>query len=173
MADDHEHDAPHDHEGDDGDEGRVRVEASPERLARLDAELAALTVDDLDAGMRALPGDQRRTLVQRVGIRLDPRFLKGGMGKLVRGRIARLDARGRLELAGDLTTGLERDAMELLGEESFESPSADDIERLVDHLGGKWPLPLVRTYLACTAAAGAAVAEQLDELLEGDPRLKV
>lgn len=174
MADDHTHDGDdHEHHDADPTEASSQPAADPERLARLDRELAALSVADLDTGMRALAVEQRRALAQRVGIKLDPRFMKGGMGKLIKGRIGRVGTRGRLEVAGDLTMGLERDGMELLGEESFESPSSEDIERLVEHLSAKWPIPLVRTYLACTAAAEAPVAAQLDELLETDPRLKV
>jgi hypothetical protein len=166
----HEHGEDCDHEHDE-----YVSDTSPELLAerreRLSATIEAITVDDLNAHLRASPPQVRDALTQRLSVRLDPKFVKGGVGRLVRTRMRGLSPSKQVEMASELTAGLDHESSEFLGEEAFELPSAEDLSRLVDHLLERHRPVMVRTYLACTAAADAPVAGELDNLLVNDQRL--
>ncbi len=177
-----EHEDDHDHvHGDDCDHGDEHEheeyvsDTSPELLAerrdRLSATLEAITVEDLNAHLRAAPPQVRDALTQRLSVRLDPKFVKGGVGRLVRTRMRSLSPSKQVEMASELTAGLDHESSEFLGEEAFELPSADDLSRLVDHLLERHRPVMVRAYFACTAAADAPVAGELDSLLINDQRL--
>lgn len=168
---DHEHDENCDHDHDHEDD---YVPSSPEvlaeRRARLAETLEAISIDDLNVHLRDAPGEVRNALTQRLNVRLDPKFVKGGVGRLIRTRLRSLSPTKQVEMAAELTAGIDHDAAQFLGEESFEMPSREELDRLVDHLLGSHRAVMVRTYIACTAAADAPVADELDKLLE-DPRL--
>ena len=112
----------------------------------------------------------RNALTQRLNVRLDPKFVKGGVGRLIRTRLRGLSPTKQVEMAAELTAGIDHESAEFLGDESFEMPSREDLDRLVDHLLTAHRAVMVRTYIACTAAADAPVAAELDRLLD-DPRL--
>ncbi|HUR76629.1 MAG TPA: hypothetical protein VMZ22_01680 [Acidimicrobiales bacterium] len=167
----------HDHDLDDGlDDGLDYVPSSPEVLAdrrsRLTATLEAISLEDLNAHLQTAPPQVRHALTQRLNVRLDPKFVKGGIGKLIRTRLRNLSPTKQVEMAAELTAGLDHDSSEFLGE-AFNLPSTQDLSRLVDHLLEKHQPVMVRTYFACTAAADAPVASELDALLLHDPRLSV
>jgi hypothetical protein len=170
---DHAHgeDCDHDHDEDD------YVPSSPELLAerrdRLAETLEAISLEDLNQHLRDAPPQVRNALTQRLNVRLDPKFVKGGVGKLIRTRLRSLSPTKQVEMAAELTAGLDHESSEFLGEETFNLPSADDLSRLLDHLLERHRPVIVRTYFACTAAADAPVAGELDALLTADPRLAV
>lgn len=167
---DHTHDenCEHDHEEDDF------VASSPEVLAqrrmRLSETLEAITLEDLNDFLRDAPAEVRNALTQRLNVRLDPKFVKGGVSRLIRTRLRSLSPTKQVEMAAELTAGIDHDSAEFLGDESFEMPTREDLDRLVDHLLTAHRAVMVRTYIACTAAADAPVADELDRLLD-DPRL--
>jgi hypothetical protein len=169
MEHDHDHDEDCEHEDDD------YVPSSPEVMAerrdRLAATLEAITLDDLNEHLKAAPPQVRHALTQRLNVRLDPKFVKGGVGKLIRTRLRSLSPTKQVEMAAELTAGIDQESSEFLGEEAFNLPSAEDLSRLVDHLLERHAAVMVRTYFACTAAADAPVAAELDVLLTGDARL--
>jgi hypothetical protein len=177
MAHEHEHehddncDHDHDHEGDD------YVPSSPEVLAerreRLSQTLELITLDDLNEHLKAAPPQVRAALTQRLNVRLDPKFVKGGVGKLIRTRLRGLSPTKQVEMAAELTAGLDHESSEFLGEEAFNLPSAEDLSRLLDHLLERHRAVIVRTYFACTSAADAPVAAEIDKLLVSDPRVAV
>lgn len=173
----HEHGEDCDHEHADHDHDEDYVPSSPEVLAerrdRLAATLDAITLEDLNEHLKAAPPQVRSALTQRLNMRLDPKFVKGGMGKLIRTRLRSLSPTKQVEMAAELTAGLDHESSEFLGEETFNLPSADDLNRLLDHLLATHSTVIVRTYFACTAAADAPVAAELDALLKSDPRLVV
>jgi hypothetical protein len=166
---DHDHD--HDHEHDEDDYVPSSPEVLAERRERLAATLEAITLDDLNEHLKSAPAQVRHALTQRLNVRLDPKFVKGGVGKLIRTRLRSLSPTKQVEMAAELTAGLDHESSEFLGEESFNLPSAEDLSRLVDHLLESHRPVIVRTYLACTSAADAPVAVELDRLLLDDPRL--
>ena len=170
---DHDHD--HDHDGHDHEEHDDYVPSSPEVLAerreRLSETLNAITLDDLNAHLHAAPEQVRGALMNRLSVRLDPKFIKGGAGRLIRTKIRGLSPSKQVEMAAELTAGLDHESSEFLGEESFELPSREDLDRLVGHLLASHRPVIVRTYLACTAAADAPVAEELDKILLDDARV--
>src|SRR5689334_15328732 len=176
MAHEHEHDenCDHDHEHDEDDD---YVPSSPEvlaeRRARLAETLEAITLDDLNEHLKAAPPQVRHALTQRLNVRLDPKFVKGGVGKLIRTRLRSLSPTKQVEMAAELTAGLDHESSEFLGEETFNMPTADDLSRLLDHLLERHRPVMVRTYFACTSAADAPVAGELDALLLNDPRIAV
>lgn len=165
---DHEH---HEHDEDDW------VPSSPEVLAerrdRLSATLEAITLDDLNEHLKAAPPQVRNALTQRLNVRLDPKFVKGGVGKLIRTRLRSLSPSKQVEMAAELTAGLDHESSEFLGEETFNLPSAEDLNRLLDHLLERHRPVMVRTYFACTSAADAPVAAELDTILTSDPRIEL
>lgn len=171
----HEHDenCDHDHDHDVEDD---YVPSSPEVLAERRAKLAetleAITVEDLNDFLRDAPAEVRNALTQRLNVRLDPKFVKGGVGRLIRTRLRSLTPGKQVEMAAELTAGIDHEAATFLGDETFEMPSPADLDRLVDHLLTTHRAVMVRTYIACTAAADAPVAAELDKLLD-DPRLAV
>ncbi len=120
--------------------------------------------------MQKAPDQVRSALTQRLAVRLDPKFVKGGVGRLIRTRIRGLSPTKQIEMAAELTAGLDHESAEFLGEESFELPTRDDLDRLVDHLLKSHSPVIVRAYIACTAAADAPVAAELDHLMS-DNRL--
>jgi hypothetical protein len=168
----HEHDenCDHDHAHEEDDYVPSSPEVLAERRARLTETLEAITLDDINAFLRDAPGEVRSALTQRLNVRLDPKFVKGGIGRLIRTRLRSLSPTKQVEMAAELTAGIDHDSAQFLGEEAFEMPSREDLDRLVDHLLTSHRVVMVRTYLACTAAADAPVAGELDRLLE-DPRL--
>lgn len=175
---DHQHNDDCDHEhGDHDHDDEDYVPSSPEVLAerrdRLSNTLEAITLDDLNEHLKAAPPQVRNALTQRLNVRLDPKFVKGGVGKLIRTRLRSLSPTKQVEIAAELTAGLDHESSEFLGEETFNMPSADDLSRLVDHLLETHRPVIVRTYLACTSAADAPVAAEIDALLSGDARLAV
>jgi hypothetical protein len=164
-----DHDDAHDHgHGDAEYVSDTSPELAAQRLARLNETLAALTVEDLNAHLQRSPEQVRSALTQRLSVRLDPRFIKGGVGRLVRTKIRGLSPTKQVEMAAELTAGLDHESAELLGDEVFEMPTREDLDRLVDHLLESHPRVIVRVYVACTAAADAPVAGELDKLLEDD-----
>jgi hypothetical protein len=172
----HQHDenCDHDHEADGHDHEEYVSDTSPEllaqRRARLAETLTALTIEDLNAHLEQAPDQVRSALTQRLAVRLDPRFIKGGVGRLIRTKIRGLSPTKQVEMAAELTAGLDLESSEFLGEETFEMPTREDLDRLVDHLLETHPAVIVRAYIACTAAADAPVAAELDSLLD-DARL--
>ena len=176
MNDEHEHGHDHDHDDDCDHDHDVEYvsDTSPEQLAvrraRLTETLDALTIEDLNGHLQRAPDQVRSALTQRLAVRLDPRFIKGGVGRLVRTKIRGLSPTKQIEMAAELTAGLDHEAAEFLGEETFEMPTREDLDRLVDHLLETHPVVIVRAYIACTAAADAPVAAELDKLLD-DSRL--
>lgn len=169
---DHEHEHEH---GDDCDHDDGYEPSSPEVLAerrdRLSDTLNALTLDDLNAHLLSAPDQVRAALTNRLSVRLDPKFVKGGMGRLIRTKIRGLSPTRQVEMAAELTAGLDHESSEFLGEQSFEMPTREELDRLVDHLLSTHRPVIVRTYLACTAAADAPVAGELDDILRDDPRV--
>lgn len=170
---DHEHDEDCDHDHDAAEE--YVSDTSPELLAerreRLSTTLDAITVEELNSHLRSAPPQVRDALTKRLSVRLDPRFVKGGVGRLVRTRMRSLAPAKQVEMAAELTAGLDQESSEFLGEEAFALPTIDDLHRLVEHLLKRHSPVMVRTYLACTAAADAPVAAELDDLLVNDARL--
>jgi hypothetical protein len=175
MEHDHEHDenCAHDHEHDEDDYVPSSPEVLAERRGRLAETLDAIALEDLNDHLKAAPPQVRSALTQRLNMRLDPKFVKGGMGKLIRTRLRSLSPTKQVEMAAELTAGLDHESSEFLGEDTFNLPSADDLNRLLDHLLETHSAVIVRTYFACTAAADAPVAAELDALLTSDPRLVV
>ena len=167
---DHDHD-DHDHDEDDWEPSSPEVLA--ERRTRLSETLEAISLEDLNAHLQAAPPQVRNALTQRLNVRLDPKFVKGGIGKLIRTRLRSLSPTKQVEMAAELTAGIDHESSEFLGEESFNLPSAEDLSRLIDHLLERHRPVMVRTYFACTAAADAPVAGELDALLLDDPRISV
>lgn len=167
----HEHDenCDHDHDHDD-DYVPSSPEVLAERRARLSETLEAISIEDLNAHLRDAPPEVRNALTQRLNVRLDPKFVKGGVGRLIRTRLRSLSPTKQVEMAAELTAGIDAQSAEFLGEEAFDMPSREDLNRLLDHLLESHGAVMVRTYIACTAAADAPVADELDKLLE-DPRL--
>lgn len=163
----HDENCEHDHEEHVSD---TTPEVLAERRTRLTETLHALTVEDLNAHLRNAPDQVRSALTQRLAVRLDPRFIKGGVGRLIRTKIRGLSPTKQIEMAAELTAGLDHESADFLGEQTFEMPSPADLDRLVDHLLKTHPPVIVRAYIACTAAADAPAAVALDNLL-ADPRL--
>jgi hypothetical protein len=168
----HGEDCDHDHEHDD-DYEPSSPEVLAERRDRLSSTLDAITLDDLNAHLQSAPPQVRNALTQRLNVRLDPKFVKGGIGKLIRTRLRSLSPTKQVEMAAELTAGLDHESSEFLGEDSFNMPTADDLSRLIDHLLERHRPVMVRTYFACTSAADAPVAGELDALLLNDPRIAV
>jgi hypothetical protein len=173
---DHEHgeDCDHEHDHEEHDD---YVPSSPEVLAerrdRLSVTLEAISLEDLNAHLQAAPAQVRNALTQRLNVRLDPKFVKGGVGKLIRTRLRSLSPTKQVEMAAELTAGLDHESSEFLGEETFNMPTADDLSRLIDHLLERHRAVMVRTYFACTSAADAPVADELDAFLLNDARIAV
>jgi hypothetical protein len=168
---DHDHDHAHDHEHDEDDDYEPSSpEVLAERRGRLTTTLEAITVEHLNAHMQSAPEQVRSALTKRLSVRLDPRFIKGGVGRLIRTRLRGLSPTKQVEMAAELTAGLDHESSEFLGE-AFAMPSREDLDRLVDHLLATHAPVIVRTYLACTAAADAPVADELDKILSDDARL--
>ncbi len=163
----HEHDdnCEHDH-GENASDTPPEMQA--ERQTRLTETLNALTIQDLNSHLQKAPDQVRSALTQRLAVRLDPKFIKGGVGRLIRTRIRGLSPSKQIEMAAELTAGLDHESAEFLGEESFEMPTRDDLDRLVDHLLETHAPVIVRAYIACTAAADAPVAAELDSLMSDD-----
>lgn len=164
--DDH---AGHDHAAD--DRPPVDPEVAAARRARLAAALDAITVEDLNAHLKTAPVQVRQALMKRLSVRLDPKFIKGGIARLIRTRLRTLSPDKQVEMAAELTAAIDQEAADFLGEEAFEQPTAEDLDRLVTHLIASHRPVMIRTYLACTAAAEAPVADELDRLLASDPRV--
>jgi len=141
------------------------------RRARLADSLDAITVDDLNAHLAGAPSEVRQALMKRLSVRLDPKFIKGGVGRLIRTRLRTLSPDKQVEMAAELTAGIDQEAATFLGEESFNAPTPEDLDRLITHLLESHRPVMVRTYLACTAAAEAPVADELDRLLTSDARV--
>jgi hypothetical protein len=173
MEHEHDENCDHDHAYEDDDYVPSSPEVLAERRERLSQTLEAITLDDLNEHLKAAPPQVRNALTQRLNVRLDPKFVKGGVGKLIRTRLRSLSPTKQVEMAAELTAGLDHESSEFLGEESFNMPTPDDLNRLVDHLLERHRPVMVRTYFACTSAADAPVAAALDNLLVSDPRLAV
>jgi hypothetical protein len=169
----HSDECEHDHEHDEDDWVPSAPEVLAERRDRLAATLEAITLDDLNEHLKAAPPQVRNALTQRLNVRLDPKFVKGGVGKLIRTRLRSLSPSKQVEMAAELTAGLDHESSEFLGEETFNMPSADDLNRLLDHLLERHRPVMVRTYFACTSAADAPVAADLDAFLTSDPRIEL
>lgn len=164
---DHEHDDDHDH----GHEPtEAEIELARARIACLSESLDAISLDALDRHLSRAGLGVRKAVAGRLSLRLDPRFLKGGIGRLVRARMRKLAPQGRLELAADLTAPIDEQTQAFLGDD-YEAPSEEQIDGLVDHLLESFDPALVRTYVAVTAAAQAEVAPLLDRMLAEDSRL--
>ena len=172
MEHEHDENCDHDHEHEEHEEyvSNTSPELLAERAGRLSDTLNAITVEDLNAHLQTAPEQVRSALTQRLSVRLDPKFIKGGVGRLIRTKMRGLSPTKQIEMAAELTAGIDQESSEFLGEETYEMPSREDLERLIEHLLKTHRAVMVRAYLACTAAADAPVADEIDKVL-ADERL--
>lgn len=161
----------------DGPSANARVEealartSAGEAIADLRMRLEVLTAGDIDL-LAKVSGPQWRDGVGRVTkIRLDPRFVKAGYGRLVLRPLRRIGASSPLDVAELLLLpALSPRAERVLGER-FDNPSPEDVAELVQALLGEFPARIVACYLASAIAGEAPGAAAIAEVLAGDERL--
>lgn len=106
-------------------------------VAVMDAARALLTAEDVRRLVAASCGHRQQAVVEAIGLKLDPRFVRGGLAKLVLDRL-RGPLTGRLaSLVGVLTEPVLEHAREFLGEDA-DDPSFERINALYAYASAEW-----------------------------------
>ena len=145
-------------------------EAVIRRAARLDEAVRLCGPADLDALLRLVPVKARQLVVRGLGVQADPRYIPGGVGRLVVGAVHALGPGRRGECLAQLCSGLALRGHQVLGADRFADPSAEDLALLLDTLLEEVPAGAVRLLFAQQVVQGCRAAD-LIEALGDDPRL--
>ncbi len=140
------------------------------RAARLDEAVRLCGPADLDALLRFVPVKARQSVVRSLGVQADPRYIPGGVGRLVVGAVHALGAGRRDDCLGQICSGLAVRAQQVLGADRFADPSPEDLALLLDTLLEEVPQGALRLFFAQQVAHGCAAVD-LVEALGYDPRL--
>jgi len=145
-------------------------EAVSRRAARLGEAVRLCGPADLDALLRLVPVKARQLVVRNLGVQADPRYIPGGVGRLVVGAVHALGPGRRNQCLAQLCSGLALRGQQVLGADRFADPSAEDLALLLDTLLEEVPAGAVRLLFAQQAVDGCRAAD-LIEALGDDPRL--
>ncbi len=127
-------------------------------LAALRADLAALTPADLDLLLATGDMAYRSEVMRTLKVKLNPRFLRTGMGRMLRAQVARLADRLPVETADLLLLRpLSPVVEELLGDR-FDDPSAADVAEVSTALVVRFGPRITRAYLLDVAVSEAPAA---------------
>lgn len=165
QADDHHdddhHDDDHPHHDDDGD--HRHHEPDKALLAALTSDLTALTAADLDLLLATGDMEYRTEVMRTLKVKLNPRFLRTGMGRMLRPQVARLADRLPVESADLLLLPPLSPVVEALLGDRFDDPSAADVAEVAAALVERFGPRITRAYLldvAVSEAPAAAVAAE-------------
>ncbi len=157
--DDHDHD-DHDH---DGDVDHEHHEPDKALVAALKADLVALTAADLDLLLATGDMEYRTEVMRTLKVKLNPRFLRTGMGRMLRPQVARLADRLPVETADLLLLApLSPVVEELLGDR-FDDPSRADVDEVAAALVERFGPRITRAYLLDVAVSEAPAASTAAE----------
>lgn len=102
---------------------------------RRDAALAALTIEDVAFASAKLDRARQQELLRLVGLKLDPRFMRGGIGPLVQNRLGQVTTR-RWRLVALLTERCLREFEKVLGT-NFERPTEENLREAIPTIGDR------------------------------------
>lgn len=165
-------DEAHEHEHGGEEEYEIDEELVAEGGRMLVDSVAALSPDDLDRIVKALPPQVSSELVKDlIGNKLDPRRLKN-LAPLLLGPM-------RKRPLPRLATTVERLSVSILETfhtelgERFDNPSYDDLREVIDKVVAEHPAGGVRCTLAWVVADGLLAAQAARDLLLTDERLRL
>lgn len=154
-------------------ENALAREIGESATAALKQRLLQLGPDDISL-LAKTSGPQWRSGVARVTkLRLDPRYVRSGYGRLVLPALQRLASASPLEV-GELLflPAMNPRAERLLGQ-AFDEPSAEQVRALVAALLAEFSAPLVASYLLTVIVGGAPAAAVVKGVLDEDERLSL
>lgn len=158
-GDDHDHD-DHDH---DGDVDHEHHEPDRALVAALKADLAALTAADLDLLLATGDMGYRTEVMRTLKVKLNPRFLRTGMGRMLRPQVARLADKLPAETADLLLLPPLSPVVEALLGDRYDDPSPADVAEvgaaLVERFGPRITHAYLLDVAVSDAPAAAAAAE--------------
>jgi hypothetical protein len=132
-------------------------------MAALRADLAALTAADLDLLLASGDMGYRTEVMRTLKVKLNPRFLRTGMGRMLRPQVARLADRLPVETADLLLLApLSPVVEELLGDR-FDDPSRADVDEVAAALVERFGPRITRAYLLDVAVSEAPAASTAAE----------
>lgn len=142
----------------DDHDGHEHHEPDKALVAALKADLAALTTADLD--LLLATGDMAyRTEVMRVlKAKLNPRFLRTGMGRLLRPQVQRLADKMPAETADLLLLPPLSPVVEAHLGDRYDDPSAADVAEVAALLTERFGPRITRAYLLDVAVSDAPAA---------------
>jgi len=152
--DDHDHDdVDHEHH-----------EADKALVAALKADLAALTAADLDLLLATGDMEYRTEVMRTLKAKLNPRFLRTGMGRMLRPRVARLADKLPAETADLLLLPPLSPVVEALLGDRYDDPSPADVAEVGAALGERFGPRITRAYLLDVAVSDAPAAAAAAEV---------
>jgi hypothetical protein len=157
--------------------GGSRVDGDTETIAvvgwleRFDEERAALSRDDIATMLRDVQRAGVRAALDAVDSGLDPRYVRGGVDRLLLGPVRRGDRQRALAVTNVLIGPIFDRVREGLGEDDELDGVA--VTGVLDDLIGRWGVRPVRLALAFLSASDdPATGPPVVDLLESEPRLK-
>lgn len=127
-------------------------------MAALRADLAALTAADLDLLLASGDMGYRTEVMRTLKVKLNPRFLRAGMGRMLRPQVARLADRLPAETADLLLLPPLNPVVEKLLGDRFDDPSAADVAEVAAALIERFGPRIARAYLLDVAVSEAPAA---------------
>jgi tetratricopeptide (TPR) repeat protein len=134
----------------------------------------AKTVDQASAQKlaRCLDEHKQRALQRALHLNVQPRFVRGGLGRLIADQLPGMQpARRNAVLAVFLHPILDK-AQGLLGAD-FANPTGDQLEQILPQLVDAFAVALVRLMLAFVVDSDMPAAESAQTLLNKSPRLRL
>ncbi len=163
--DDHDH-ADHDHDDHDhdGDVDHEHHEPDKALVAALKADLVALTAADLDLLLATGDMEYRTEVMRTLKVKLNPRFLRTGMGRMLRPQVARLADKLPAETADLLLLPPLSPVVEALLGDRYDDPSPADVAEVGAALVERFGPRITRAYLLDVAVAAAPAAAAAAEV---------
>lgn len=129
-----------------------------------DRGLAELTIQEVAWATQRLSREDKQQLLRHVGLKLDPKFVRTGIGPLLRARLGQIPSRERWSVANLLQKRCLEEFARVLGA-SFGDPSlgqlAEAVPQVVVRAGGN----LVTLSLVCAVHSDAKASDHIRTIL--------
>lgn len=129
-----------------------------------DQGLAALTIEDVNWALQGSTKQEKQQLLSAVGLKLDPRFMKRGLGPLIQARLPQLRGGNRWKAADLLRRRCLAEFSTVLGDQ-FDDPTVEALSDAVDLVADRVGRALVCLTLVVNVHQEAKAAEHVRQIL--------
>lgn len=131
-----------------------------------DRGLSSLSIQDVNWATQRLSRGSKQSLLRHVGLKLDPKYLRKGIGPLLQARLSQVPTKDRWAVAILLQERCLEEFARVLGN-SFEDPSLRQLSEAVPQVVVRAGSGLVALTLACALHRDAKASDHIREILSG------